>query len=109
MAGLAASTIRLPGWKPPVISSRSWKPDGVPGERLPSFDSRSSLSISSWSISSIDLSWLESSSWPARKMACSACSTRARGSPPSVITRSWISRALTSSLRRIEWSRTIFA
>ena len=28
--GRAAMMIRLPGWKPPVISSRSLKPDGVP-------------------------------------------------------------------------------
>ena len=28
--GRAASTIRLPGWKPPVSASRSVKPDGVP-------------------------------------------------------------------------------
>src|SRR5881628_2958251 len=28
--GLAASTIRLPGWRPPVSSSRSLKPVGVP-------------------------------------------------------------------------------
>ena len=41
IAGRAAITIRLPGWKPPVLSSRSRKPDGVPvmsevaaGERL---------------------------------------------------------------------------
>ena len=28
--GRAAITIRLPGWKPPVFSSRSLNPDGVP-------------------------------------------------------------------------------
>ena len=43
--GRAARTMRLPGWKPPVISSRSAKPDGVPvsvlalgGELLPLVD-----------------------------------------------------------------------
>ena len=30
IAGRAAMMIRLPGWKPPVISSRSLKPEGVP-------------------------------------------------------------------------------
>ena len=38
--GRAAITIRLPGWKPPVFSSRSLNPDGVPvsarlGDRQP--------------------------------------------------------------------------
>ncbi len=32
--GRAAMMIRLPGWKPPVISSRSAKPDGCAGQRL---------------------------------------------------------------------------
>ena len=32
--GRAARMIRLPGWKPPVIASRSAKPDGGAGERL---------------------------------------------------------------------------
>ena len=43
--GRAATTIRLPGWKPPSTSSRSRKPDGVPvsvtvalGERLEAVD-----------------------------------------------------------------------
>ena len=35
--------IRLPGWKPPVIASRSSKPDGVPVIALPSCESSSSL------------------------------------------------------------------
>ncbi len=33
--GRAASTIRLPGWKPPVRSSMSLKPDGVPVSEMP--------------------------------------------------------------------------
>ena len=41
--GRAARMIRLPGWKPPVILSRSSKPDGVPVIALPSCESFSSL------------------------------------------------------------------
>ena len=37
--GRAARMIRLPGWKPPVISSRSSKPDGVPVSDVPSSES----------------------------------------------------------------------
>ena len=33
IAGLAARMIRLPGWKPPVMLSRSSKPDGRAGDR----------------------------------------------------------------------------
>ena len=36
IAGRAAMMIRLPGWKPPVISSRSLNPDGVPVSDVPS-------------------------------------------------------------------------
>ena len=50
--GRAASTIRLPGWNPPVSASRSVKPDGVPVSPTSVFDSSSSLSISSWRIAS---------------------------------------------------------
>ena len=53
IAGRAAMMIRLPGWKPPVISSRSLKPDGVPVSEVPSSESRCSLSSSSCSTSSI--------------------------------------------------------
>ena len=35
-AGRAARMIRLPGWKPPVMRSRSSKPDGVPVIEVPS-------------------------------------------------------------------------
>ena len=48
IAGRAASTIRFPGWKPPVMPSRSRKPEGVPvtsASPLESFSSRSSSSI----------------------------------------------------------------
>ena len=37
--GRAAMMIRLPGWKPPVIASRSAKPDGVPVSERPSAES----------------------------------------------------------------------
>ena len=50
--GRAASTIRLPGWKPPVSWSRSVKPDGVPVRPTSLRESSSSLSISSWSTTS---------------------------------------------------------
>ena len=43
MDGLAARMIRLPGWKPPVISSRSGKPDGVPVMVLPASPSGGEL------------------------------------------------------------------
>jgi hypothetical protein len=36
MDGRAARMMRLPGWKPPVMVSRSWKPDAVPVIALPS-------------------------------------------------------------------------
>ena len=51
--GRAASTIRLPGWKPPVRSSRSEKPEGVPVRPTSLRESSSSLSISSWRTASI--------------------------------------------------------
>ncbi len=51
--GRAASTIRLPGWKPPVRSSRSLKPDGVPVSAVFEIDRRWSLSVSSSRISAI--------------------------------------------------------
>ena len=44
--GLAARMIRLPAWKPPVMRSRSSKPDGVPVTDRPSAESCSSLSSS---------------------------------------------------------------
>ena len=43
--------IRLPGWKPPVFSSRSRKPEGVPVTSAVPLERASSLSISSWRIS----------------------------------------------------------
>ena len=51
--GRAAMTIRLPGWKPPVMSSMSLNPDGVPVSDVLDTDSRWSLSVSSWRMSAI--------------------------------------------------------
>ena len=65
--GRAASTIRLPGWKPPVSSSRSVKPDGVPVSPTSPRESSSSLSISSWSTASIERISPRPSSWPIWK------------------------------------------
>ena len=44
--GRAARMIRLPGWKPPVMSSRSLKPDGVPVRSPSGVESFCSLSSS---------------------------------------------------------------
>ena len=53
----------MPGWKPPVISSRSLKPDGVPVTEMPSRETRSSLSSSSCRTSAIERSSPVRSSW----------------------------------------------
>ena len=77
--GRAARMIRLPGWKPPVIASRSSKPDGVPVIDLPSRESCSSLSSSASSRSSIERKSLRRSSWATSRIARSAMSTSSRG------------------------------
>ena len=67
--GRAARMIRLPGWKPPVISSRSPKPDGVPVSEMPSRESFCHLSIST---SSTSPTWRKSfvrSSWATSRIA----------------------------------------
>ena len=51
IAGRAATMIRLPGWKPPVIASMSRKPEGVPVSSVSPVESFSSRSTSSWRIS----------------------------------------------------------
>ena len=81
IAGRAATMIRLPGWKPPVISSRSLKPDGVPVSEVPSSDSRWSLSSSSWRTSSILRKSFWRSSRATSSIVFSACSTSSRGAP----------------------------
>ena len=64
--------IRLPGWKPPVISSRSRKPDGVPVSEVPSRESFSIFFISSSRISSIVRKSFWRSSWATSSIARSA-------------------------------------
>ena len=51
IAGRAATMIRLPGWKPPVIASMSRKPAGVPVISISPVESFSRRSTSSWRIS----------------------------------------------------------
>ena len=91
IAGRAAMMIRFPGWKPPVISSRSLKPDGVPVSEVPSSDSRCSLSSSSCSTSSIARKSCWRSSRATSSIAFSACSTSSRGGAWWPSTLSWIS------------------
>src|SRR3954464_2736892 len=87
--GRAAKTIRLPGWKPPVSSSRSLKPVGVPVIERPSRLISSSLSSSSWRTASIERSSPLRSSWAILKSADSACSSSSFGGPGKVKTSSW--------------------
>ena len=68
--------IRLPGWKPPVISSRSLKPDGVPVSGVLSVESRWSLSVSSSRISAIGRNFFWRSSWATSSTERSARSTQ---------------------------------
>ena len=79
IAGRAATMIRFPGWNPPVISSRSLNPEGVPVREVPSSDSRCSLSSSSCNTSSIARKSCWRSSRATSSIAFSACSTSSRG------------------------------
>ena len=108
--GRAASTIRLPGWKPPVSSSRSVKLVGVPvSPTSPPRDSSSSLSISSWSTDSIERISPRPSSCPIWNSVDSARSISSCGSPRWPITSAWISRVAKSSFRSSEYSLTMRA
>ena len=107
--GRAARMIRLPGWKPPVIPSRSSKPDGVPVIALPSCDSRSSLSISAKRTSWIARKSLRESSCATSRIVRSAMSTSSRGGASCEWTRAWISYDARRSRRSIAFSRTIRA
>ena len=89
--GRAARMIRLPGWKPPVIVSRSSNPDGVPVIGLPSSESFCSLSSSASSSCSAERKSLRESSWATSRIARSAMSTRSRGSASWPCTWAWIS------------------
>ncbi len=107
--GRAARMIRLPGWKPPVIVSRSSKPEDVPVIALPSRERRSSLSSSEESRSWIARKSLRLSSCATSRIARSARSTSSRGGASWLWTRDWISYDARSSRRSIALSRTIFA
>ena len=91
MLGRAATMMRLPGWKPPVISSRSLKPDGVPVSAVPSSDRRCIFASSSWRISSTERKSAWRSSWATSRTARSARSTRSRAGSLRSITDAWIS------------------
>src|SRR3954447_20473258 len=80
MDGRAASTMRLPGWKPPVIASRSPKPDGVPVRLWPSAESFCHLPISACSTSPTCRKSFWRSSCATSRIVRSARSLRARGS-----------------------------
>ena len=89
--GRAARMIRLPGWKPPVIVSRSSKPDAVPVIALPSWERRSSFCISEDRRSPIGRKSLRLSSCATSRIARSAMSTSSRGSASWLCTCVWIS------------------
>ena len=107
--GRAAMMMRLPGWKPPVSSSRSLKPDGVPVIAVPSTDSRCSLSSSSCRTSSIERKSFWRSSCATSSMARSACSTSSRGAALRSATDAWISYVALSIRRSSACSRTMRA
>ena len=107
--GRAASTIRLPGWKPPVRSSMSANPEGVPVRPMSERDSSSSLSISSWRTASIVRISAMPPSWPILKRAASARSIRSRGSPRWARTSAWMWRVVSRMPRMRASSRTMRA
>ena len=88
--GRAASTIRLPGWKPPVLSSMSLKPDGVPVSATSEIDSLCSLSVSSCRISRIERIFFWRSSVATSSTARSACSISSRAGASRESTPAWI-------------------
>ncbi len=85
IAGRAATMIRLPGWKPPVIASMSRKPDGVPVISISPVESFSSRSTSSWRISESRRKSLACSLWATSKSSFSARSESSRGSPAALV------------------------
>ena len=89
--GRAAMMIRLPGWKPPVISSRSAKPDGVPVSERPSAESSCHLrDLGVEDLADRRKSFWRSS-WATSSMARSAHSTSSRGGASWPWTLAWIS------------------
>ena len=89
--GRAASTTRLPGWKPPVFSSRSLNPDGVPVSDVFDVDRRCSLSVSASRISWIERIFFWRSSVATSSTDRSAASTRSLAGASRDSTLAWIS------------------
>ena len=94
IAGRAATTIRLPGWKPPVSWSRSLKPDGTPVSPTSLRESSSSLSISSWRTDSMFRISALPPSWPILNSIASARSISSRGSPRWASNSPWMLRVV---------------
>ena len=109
IAGRAAITIRLPGWKPPVMSSSLRKPDGVPVICVSPLASFSSRSVSWTRMSPSELKSPACSARATLKSSFSACSTSSWGSPSRVCTDCSIRCAAPSSRRSIEFCLTICA
>jgi hypothetical protein len=109
IAGRAATMIRLPGWKPPVIASMSRKPEGVPVISVSPVESFSSRSTSSCKISERSRKSLACSLWATSKSSFSARSESSRGSPSRSWTQPWISWPAPSSRRNSEFCWTISA
>ena len=109
IAGRAATMIRLPGWKPPVIASMSRKPAGVPVISISPVESFSSRSTSSWRISESRRKSLACSLWATSKSSFSARSESSRGSPSRSLTQPWISWPAPSRRRSSEFCWTISA
>ncbi len=107
MDGLAATITRLPGWKPPVIVSRSVKPDGVPVMATPSVESLCQISISCSMIEPAFAKALAESSWATSSMERSACSTISRGRDSRPCTEAWISYVACRRRRMSDISLTI--
>ena len=89
--GRAARMTRLPAWKPPVFSSRSLKPDGVPVRAVLDTDRRWSLSVSSCRMSAIERIFFWRSSVATSRTERSACSTSSRAGASRERTLAWIS------------------
>ena len=109
IAGLPASTIRFPGWKPPVMWSRSRKPAGTPVSEPSPAASASSLSISSERMSLISRKSAACSVWATPNSSRSACSTISEASPSRSATDCWIVLAAASRRRISEFCLTMKA
>ena len=83
--------IRLPGRKPPVMSSRSLNPDGVPVSGLCASDRWCSRSVSSCRMSAMARIDFWRSSCATSSIARSARSIRSRAGASRPITPAWMS------------------